>query len=161
VNFVKELYRDNHLLNALPADLRERWCAEMNILVIDGMGGGIGKVIIEYIKSEISDAEIIAVGTNSIATTTMLKAGADNGATGENAVIYNCKNADYIIGVVGIAFANSMHGEISPKMAEAVSSSSAHKILIPLDKCNVTVLGVAEKSIQAYISEIKSRINEQ
>ena len=133
----------------------------MNIVVIDGMGGGIGKALIEYIKSEFSDVEIMAVGTNSIATSNMLKAGADSGATGENAVIYNCKNADYIIGVVGIAFANSMHGEVSPKMAEAVSSSSAHKILIPLDKCNVTVLGVVEKSIQTYISEIKSKIENE
>jgi len=130
----------------------------MNIVVIDGMGGGIGKAIIEYLKSELSSAEIMAVGTNSIATSNMLKAGADNGATGENAVIYNCKNADYIIGVVGIAFANSMHGEVSPKMAEAVSSSPAHKILIPLDKCSVSVLGVAEKSIHAYICEIASKI---
>jgi len=131
----------------------------MNIVVIDGMGGGIGKAIIEYIKNEISGVVIIAVGTNSIATTNMLKAGADNAATGENAVIYNCKNADYIIGVVGIAFANSMHGEISPEMALAISSSPAHKILIPLDKCNVSILGVSEKSIQAYICEIASKIN--
>ena len=130
----------------------------MNIVVIDGMGGGIGKAIIEYIKNELSGVEIMAVGTNSIATSNMLKAGADNGATGENAVIHNCKNADYIIGVVGIAFANSMHGEISPKMAKAVSSSPAHKILIPLDKCNVSILGVAEKSIQTYINEIKTKI---
>ena len=130
----------------------------MKIVVIDGMGGGIGKAIIEYIKNELTGVEIMAVGTNSIATSNMLKAGADNGATGENAVIHNSKNADYIIGVVGIAFANSMHGEISPKMAKAVSSSPAHKILIPLDKCNVTVLGVAEKSIQTYINEIKTKI---
>jgi len=102
----------------------------LNILVIDGMGGGIGKSIIEHIKSEIPNAIVTAVGTNSIATSAMLKAGANNGATGENAVIFNCAKADFIIGVTGIIFANAMHGEISPAMAAAVSSSSAHKILL-------------------------------
>ncbi|MDR0293227.1 MAG: DUF3842 family protein [Oscillospiraceae bacterium] len=130
----------------------------MNILVIDGMGGGIGKSIIEHIKAEISGVVITAVGTNSLATSAMLKAGASCGATGENAVVYNCAEADYIIGVTGIVIANSMHGEISPKMAEAVSSSPAHKILIPIDKCNVTVLGVVEKPVQFYIDEIAQRI---
>jgi acyl-coenzyme A synthetase/AMP-(fatty) acid ligase len=125
------------------------------------MGGGIGKAIIERIKSEFPGAEITAAGTNSIATSAMLKAGADYGAAGENAVVFNSAKADFIIGVTGIVFANAMHGEISPKMAEAVSSSPAHKILLPIDKCNVTVLGVAEKPIQAYISEIVKKINEK
>ena len=126
----------------------------MNILIIDGMGGGIGKSIIEHIKNEFSDAVITAAGTNSIATSAMLKAGADYGATGENAVIFNCTKADIIIGVTGIVFANAMHGEISPKMAEAVSSSPAHKILLPVDKCNVTIVGIDNKPVQAYINEI-------
>ena len=126
----------------------------MNILVIDGMGGGIGKSIIERIKSEFSDVVITAAGTNSIATSAMVKAGADYGATGENAVVFNCTKADLIIGVTGIVFANAMHGEISSKMAEAVSSSPAHKILLPVDKCNVTIVGVDNKPIQAYINEI-------
>lgn len=126
----------------------------MNIVVIDGMGGGIGKSIIEHIRSEFADAVITAVGTNSIATSVMLKAGATNGATGENAVVYNCTKADYIIGVVGILIANSMHGEVSPKMAQAVSLSTAHKILLPMEKCGVTVLGLAEKPVQAYVSQL-------
>jgi acyl-coenzyme A synthetase/AMP-(fatty) acid ligase len=130
----------------------------MNILVIDGMGGGIGKAVIEHIKSNLNDATITAVGTNSIATSAMVKAGADYGATGENAVVFNCAKADFIIGVTGIIFANAMHGEISPKMAEAVSSSPAHKILLPIDKCNVTVLGVADKSVQSYITEIVPKL---
>jgi hypothetical protein len=130
----------------------------MNILVIDGMGGGIGKAVIEHIKSNLNDAEITAVGTNSIATSAMIKAGADYGATGENAVVFNCGKADFIIGVTGIIFANAMHGEISPKMAEAVSSSPAHKILLPIDKCNVTILGVADKPIQSYITEIVPKL---
>ncbi|MCL1992928.1 MAG: DUF3842 family protein [Spirochaetes bacterium] len=131
----------------------------MNVLVIDGMGGGIGKSIIEHIKNERGDAvKITAVGTNSIATSAMLKAGADFGATGENAVVYNCAKADFIIGVTGIAFANSMCGEVSPAMAAAVSASPAHKILVPIDKCNVTVLGLVEKPVQAYINDIAKRL---
>jgi len=126
----------------------------MNILIIDGMGGGIGKSIIEQIKSKLADTVITAVGTNSIATSAMLKAGADYGATGENAIIFNCTKTDLIIGVTGIVFANAMHGEISPKMAEAVSSSPAHKILLPVDKCNVTIVGIDNKPIQEYINEI-------
>jgi len=131
----------------------------MNILIIDGMGGGIGKAIIEHIKSELSGVKITAVGTNSIATSAMLKAGADYGATGENAVVFNSAKADFIIGVTGIVFANAMHGEISPKMAEAVSSSTAHKILLPVDKCNVTVLGVPDRPIQSHINEIAVILN--
>jgi len=126
----------------------------MKILIIDGMGGGIGKAVVEHLKKELPDTEITAVGTNGLATAAMLKAGATYGATGENAVIYNCTKADYIIGGMGIIIANSMYGEISPQMAEAVSSSTAHKILIPIEKCSATVLGLTEKPIQAYISEI-------
>lgn len=132
----------------------------MKILIIDGMGGGIGKAVIEHIKSELSEAEITAVGTNSIATSVMLKAGANYGATGENAVIFNCTRADYIIGVIGIVLANSMHGEISLKMVEAIAASPAHKIFMPTDKCNASIMGVAERSIQSYISEIAQRIKE-
>ena len=133
----------------------------MHILIIDGMGGGLGKSIIEHIKSELADAKITAVGTNSIATTAMIKAGANYGATGEHAVIFNCMKVDFIIGVMGIAFANSIHGEISPKMAEAVSSSPAHKILLPIDRCNVSILGVSGLSVQSYIAEIAQKIRER
>ena len=133
----------------------------MNILVIDGMGGGMGKAIIEKLKAELAGAKIIAVGTNALATAAMLKAGADFGATGENAVVYNAARVDYIIGVMGIVFANSMHGEISPKMAEAVSASPAYKILLPVDKCKATVVGVAGASLQTYIGEIISKLRGQ
>jgi len=132
----------------------------MKILVIDGMGGGLGKSIIEHIKDQFDYAEITAVGTNSIATSAMIKAGAKYGATGENAILHNCRKADFIIGAIGIIFANSLHGEISPKMAKAVSSSPAHKILLPIEKCNVTVLGVADKPIQSYMTEIVKKIKE-
>jgi len=121
------------------------------------MGGGIGKSVIAHIRTAFSEVEITAAGTNAIATAAMLKAGASHGATGENAIVYNCTKADYIIGAIGIVIANSMYGEISPRMAEAVSSSAAHKILIPMDNC-ATVLGVAEKPLQAYINEIAETI---
>jgi len=131
----------------------------MNILVIDSMGGGIGKAVIQHLCTAPGDVTITAVGTNSIATSAMLKAGADYGATGENAVIYNAANADYIIGVIGIVFANSLHGEISPQMANAVATSPAHKILIPTDKCNVTVLGSEGKPIQALLDQLVKKIS--
>ncbi len=131
----------------------------MKIMVIDGMGGGMGKSIIEQIKSELPGVEIVAVGTNSLATSAMLKAGADCGATGENAVVFNSAGAEYIIGVMGIVIANSMHGEISPKMAEAVSASPAQKILIPIDKCSVTVAGVSDKPAQALIREVVQNLS--
>lgn len=131
----------------------------MKILVIDGMGGGIGKVIIEQVISALGDNAIItAVGTNSIATSAMLKAGAHNAATGENAVVYNASRSDYIIGVIGIIAANSMHGEVSPKMAQAVSESAAHKILVPIDKCNITIAGVGTASIQAYVADVIGKL---
>jgi len=130
----------------------------MNILVIDGMGGSIGKSIIEKIRVELNEVTITAVGTNSIATSAMLKGGADFGATGENAVVYNATKADYIVGVMGIMFANSMHGEVSPKMAEAVSGSPARKILLPVDKCNVAVIGVKAASMQVYIGEVIGKL---
>jgi len=134
----------------------------MKILVIDGMGGGIGKLIIEKINAmrgaAAEDTEIIAVGTNAVAASVMLKAGADHAATGESAVVYNAKQADYIIGVVGIAFANSMHGEVSPKMAKAVSRSRARKLLIPMEKCSVTVMGVTPAPMQVYVNEAVQKI---
>ena len=132
----------------------------MKILVIDGQGGGLGKNIISRIKKEdkLSPLEITAVGTNSIATSAMLKSGADYGATGENAVLYNCENADIIIGAIGIAFANSMFGEISPNMANAVSKSRAYKLLIPISKCNVGIAGVLEKPMLSYIDDLISQL---
>ena len=128
----------------------------MNILVIDGMGGGIGRAVIEQIKSGRINAVITAVGTNSAATLAMMKAGADVCATGENAVIYNAAKADYIVGVMGIIAANSMHGEVSPAMAQAVASSAAHKILIPIEKCSITVVGAAPMHMQDYIIKAAS-----
>ncbi|MDR3259404.1 MAG: DUF3842 family protein [Fusobacteriaceae bacterium] len=126
----------------------------MNILVIDGMGGGVGKAIIERIRANREDYTITAVGTNAVATSVMLSSGANHGATGENAIIYNCAHAEYIIGPFGIILANSMLGEITPRMAEAISISTAKKILIPNTKCNVLVVGAADLPLAKYIDEI-------
>ena len=125
----------------------------MRIVVIDGQGGGLGRAVVEQARQALPDAEIIAVGTNALATQAMLKAGATAGATGENAVCHNCTRADAIVGALGIGFANAMHGEISPTMARAVADSPALKLLIPITKCNVTVVGVTERTMAQYVAE--------
>ncbi len=122
----------------------------MNILVIDGMGGGIGKAVIERIRSMSANHSILAIGTNGIATATMHKAGADQAATGENAVVVNCSRADCIIGTLGIVLANSMLGEITPRIAEAVASSNATKILIPTSQCNALIAGATDRPTSQY-----------
>ena len=123
----------------------------MKITVIDGQGGNIGKRIVEEIKGRRSDVFITAIGTNSQATSAMMKGGADQGATGENPVVLASRDADVIIGPIGIILADSMYGEITPRMAEAIGASRARKILIPINKC-VVVAGVDETmSISDYI----------
>lgn len=113
------------------------------ICVIDGQGGGIGSTIIKHLKSSYGERnEIIALGTNAIATANMLKAGANRGASGQNAIVRTVCQVDVIIGPISIVLANAMLGELTPAMAEAVSSSPAKKILLPLSQENVTVVGV-------------------
>ena len=123
----------------------------MKITVIDGQGGRIGKTIIEQIKKNHKDLELYAIGTNSIATSAMLKAGADYGATGENAAVVNAADSDVIIGPIGIVFDNALLGEITPAIAAAVSSGRAYKILIPVNRCNHYVAGCAEAPMGEYI----------
>ena len=121
--------------------------ADKKILVIDGQGGGIGRQVVGLIKSREADVEITAVGTNSQATSAMLKAGADHGATGENAVIDGCRGADIIIGPVGIAIADSLFGEVTPKMAVAVGQSRAVRVLIPVNHCENIIAGLDDMSM--------------
>ncbi|HHZ14090.1 MAG TPA: DUF3842 family protein [Clostridiales bacterium] len=123
----------------------------LKIVVIDGQGGRMGKMVVEQLKEVLPNYELIAIGTNSIATAAMLKAGADFGATGENPVVYNCADADIIIGPLGIVVANALLGEVTPSMALAVGQSSAHKILLPINKCNNVVVGVQELSYKEYV----------
>lgn len=123
----------------------------LKILVIDGQGGKIGRQLIETILASVSGAEILAVGTNSTATSNMMKGGAKNAATGENAVIVGCRTADVIIGPIGIVLADALFGEITPAMSAAVGSSTAQKILIPINKCGAIVAGTQGQTITDLI----------
>lgn len=123
----------------------------MKIVVIDGQGGNIGRMLIERLVKKLPEAQIVAVGTNSIATANMLKAGVKLGATGENATIVSVRDADYIIGPIGIVVADSLLGEITPAMAVAVGSSGAKKILIPSLKCNNYVVGTKEITLDKLV----------
>ena len=130
----------------------------MNILVIDGQGGQLGSQIIKAINEKHPEAEIMAVGTNAVATAAMLKGGAKKGATGENPVIVACRRADVIIGPIGIVIADSLYGEITPEMAVAVGQSEAVKILIPVNKCENLVAGVPNLSVSALIEDALSKL---
>ena len=133
----------------------------MNVLIIDAQGGGIGKQLISEIKNAFPDFRIMAVGTNSAATMAMLKAGADEAATGENPVVVASKKADVIIGPIGIVIADSMLGEITPRMALSVAQSSAKRILIPFNQCNNTVVGVANANINTLVHSAVDELRKQ
>ena len=124
-----------------------------NILIVDAQGGGIGRQLVAAVRQELSGVEITAVGANTAATAAMLKAGADQGATGENAVVVACRKADVILGPLGIVIADAMLGEITPAMAAAVAQSGAKRILIPFDHCDNIVVGVAAGGMKALIKE--------
>jgi hypothetical protein len=131
-----------------------------NIVIIDGQGGKLGRQLIESIKGIYTDAHITAIGTNTIATANMLKGGADIGATGENAVVVNCRTADIIIGPIGIVIADSLFGEITPKMAEAVGQSLAQRILIPINKCGNIIVGIPDFAFSKLIELTMESIKE-
>lgn len=131
----------------------------MKIAVIDGQGGGLGKSIVERLKTSIGDIEIIALGTNSLATSNMIKAGANAGATGENAVKVMSQKVDFILGPIAILIANSMMGEITPLMAEAIANSSAKKIILPLNRCNVYITGTKELNVNQMIQSAIDELN--
>ncbi len=125
----------------------------MNILVIDAQGGGIGKQLVMEIKRSFPSVTVTAVGTNSLATSAMLKAGADYAATGENAVVVCSRKTDVIIGPIGIVIADSLLGEITPRMALAVAQSSAKRILIPVNHCDNLVAGVDDLNTRKLIQD--------
>ncbi len=135
----------------------------MRIAVIDGQGGGIGKLIVEKLKASFSQqVEIIVLGTNALATAAMLKAGADEGATGENAILVNVPKVDIIVGTVGIIAANSMMGELTPNMARAIAESPAKKILVPLNRCNLYIVGAHNEpllqSVEALVETVRQHM---
>lgn len=119
----------------------------MKILIIDGQGGGLGRQLVSAVRERYPEIEILAVGTNSAATNAMLRAGADQAATGENSVAVASERADVIMGPVGIVIADSMLGEITPQMALSVGQSRAKRILIPVNLCDNIVVGVTEISM--------------
>lgn len=132
----------------------------MNVLIIDGQGGRIGKTLVEEIKKISPEILVTAVGTNAMATAAMLKGGADEAATGENPVIVCSEKADVIIGPIGIVIANSLLGEVTPKMAEAVGNSKAMRILIPVEKCNTHVAGVKIQNTQDAVMDAVKIVKE-
>lgn len=132
----------------------------MKIAVIDGQGGGLGKAIVEKIRSQLrGEIEIIALGTNSLATSTMIKAGAHSGATGENAIRVMSKKVDVIVGPMAILVANAMMGEITAGMAEAVADSQAIKMILPMNRCGVFIAGIKELNMSEMIELIIKELN--
>ena len=130
----------------------------MNILVIDGQGGQLGSQLIKMIVSELKNHKITAIGTNAVATSAMLKAGAHQAATGENPVIVACKKADVILGPIGIVIADSMLGEVTSKMAVAVGQADAVRILIPVNRCENLVAGVNAFSTKALLEDVMNKL---
>lgn len=123
-----------------------------NLLIIDGQGGRLGAQLTEAVRAAFSSVSITAVGTNAVATSAMLKAGADKGATGENAAVVACRRADIIIGPVGIVIADALMGEVTPRMACAVGQADAVRLLLPMHRCENLVVGSAGMSVSELIS---------
>ncbi len=131
----------------------------MHILVIDGQGGQLGGQLVKSILLRYPDMELTAIGTNSIATSAMVKAGAKCAATGENPIVVACRKADVILGPIGIVIADSLFGEITPKAAKAIGQSDAVRILIPINKCNNLVAGVHNLTLTALIEDALTKLD--
>jgi len=131
------------------------------ICIIDGQGGGIGATFVKYLKEAFGETvELIALGTNGLATARMLKAGANKGASGESAVCYTAPRADLIVGPISVTWANAMLGEVTAKMAEAIMSSPARKILLPLSQEMVEIVGTSEEPLPHLVQQAVERIRE-
>ena len=130
------------------------------VLVIDGQGGGLGRQLVAALVAGCPDAELTAVGTNSLAASAMLRAGASRAATGENAVVVNCRRADVIVGPIGIVIADSLLGEITPAMAAAVCQSDATRVLIPINHCDNIVVGVPDQPIGPLVTAAVEKVKE-
>jgi len=132
----------------------------MNIVVIDGQGGRMGAQLIEGIRQAALPCDITAVGTNVLATSAMLKAGADRGATGENPVIVACRSAQVIVGPIGILAADALLGEITPAMAVAVGQSAAVKLLLPVNQCKNIVVGTQQMTLSQLVAQAVAQLRE-
>jgi len=134
---------------------------QYTIAVIDGQGGSLGKTLVKRIKKEFPNLYVLAIGTNSLATSNMITSSPDAIATGENPVIVGAKNADIIIGAMGIIIADALHGEITAQMANAIGRSDAHKILIPISKCNISIAGTDKIGVENLIKDCMQLIKNQ
>jgi len=132
----------------------------ITVAVVDGQGGGIGRAIVEKVKKALPQVDVMALGTNSAATGQMLRAGADEGATGENAIVHNMQHADVVIGVIGILNANAMLGELTPAMAAAIGGSHAFKILLPINRCHIHVVSVQDATLGEHIDNAVAALAE-
>ena len=130
------------------------------VLVIDGQGGGLGRQLVSALAAAPPEAELTAVGTNSLAANAMLKAGASRAATGENAVVVNCRRADVIVGPIGIVIADALLGEITPTMAAAVCQSGAKRVLVPINHCENYVVGVPDQPVSQLVTAAAQKVKE-
>lgn len=130
------------------------------VLVIDGQGGGLGRQLVSALAAACPEAELTAVGTNSLAANAMLKAGASRAATGENAVVVNCRHADVIVGPIGIVIADALLGEITPAMAAAVCQSGAKRVLVPINHCENYVVGVPDQPVSQLVVAAAQKVKE-
>ena len=130
------------------------------VLVIDGQGGGLGRQLVSALAAACPEAELTAVGTNSLAANAMLKAGASRAATGENAVVVNCRRADVIVGPIGIVIADALLGEITPAMAAAVCQSGARRVLVPINHCENYVVGVPDQTVSQLVAAAAQKVKE-
>ena len=130
------------------------------VLVIDGQGGGLGRQLVSALAAACPEAELTAVGTNSLAANAMLKAGASRAATGENAVVVNCRHADIIVGPIGIVIADALLGEITPAMAAAICQSGAKRVLVPINHCENYVVGVPDQPVSQLVAVAAQKVKE-
>ena len=134
---------------------------DLLVVVVDGQGGGMGRGLVESIKKKWPKLHVRAVGTNSLATSAMLRAGADDGATGENAVVFNARQADLLLGPIGILTPNGLLGEVSPAMAGAVGASEAVKILLPSQRCSIRLAAGDPQPLQFYLDQALRLLDEE
>ena len=134
---------------------------DLLVVVVDGQGGGMGRGLVESIKKKWPKLHVRAVGTNSLATSAMLRAGADDGATGENAVVFNARQADLLLGPIGILTPNGLLGEVSPAMTGAVGASEAVKILLPSQRCSIRLAAGDPQPLQFYLDQALRLLEEE
>lgn len=134
---------------------------ELLVAVVDGQGGGMGRALTEAVKKKFPDLRVRALGTNALATAAMLKGGADEGATGENAVVFGAARAHVLLGPVGVLAANGLLGEVTPRMVEAIGASEAVKILLPSQRCSIRLAVGPAQPLQYYLEDAMRLLDEE